>query len=109
MSILYKRRHEFGINIAKINFILVCISIVIFAIMPPLDLDRIVSQIVIMSIVVALPVWLFFRNYRKIYFTDLQLERHEIKEYKEFSEEYWTKISLGKMSNVTLSTNKKRK
>jgi len=75
MFVLFNKRHDFGEKIAKMNFILLCITSGIFIIMPPSDIETIISGLVIIPIVLVLPVWIVYKKYQKIYHFEEDLEQ----------------------------------
>jgi len=75
MFVLFNKRHDFGEKISKMNFILLCITSGIFIIMPPSDIETIISGLVIIPIVLVLPVWIVYKKYQKIYHFEEDLEQ----------------------------------
>jgi len=96
MGVLFKLRHEFGKKIAKFNLALLGVTIVIFLIMPPSDLDTIVSGAVISAVVFAIPVWFCWKIYLKTYFPKTQSDVEEVEECEKVVESEFQKITLEK-------------
>lgn len=75
MVVCFIKRDELGKISAKGIFVFSLIDILIFSLMPPADLIDILLTVFIFSLVAALPTFVIYRLYHKIYYAQNTLDK----------------------------------